>query len=353
MRFWNHSKPLYLQKKVTVPVIVISLLLMARMILVPIVHKKLNKFLDEFSPTYAFHIDDLDISIIRGAYSFQGVSGKLKRNQRKFVDIDAVDVSIAWRELFKGRILTDIAIERMDFHYLSEVTKAAKTEDQDHAKSAKNTLFPVKIERIVITDSVVTLEELPSLKEGARLQLTGIEGRVTNLTPSEKLALSFFNINGTFMGSSKIKTVGHLNMTKKPLSWDVDGEVHSFDLTSLNQFLKRKLPLTFTTGKLDLYAEAKSEGGKIVGYVKPFLKNIDIMTSSEDLKGPKHWFIEALTAVGNLILRTSDTKTLATRVPFVYDGAFHIGTGEAISKAIENGFVQKLSPGIEDKFELK
>lgn len=93
------------------------------------------------------------------------------------------------------------------------------------------------------------------------------------------------------------------------LKLPVDGEMRGFDLTTGNHFLKSKVPLTFTKGKLDLYAEAQSTNGTIEGYIKPFLKNIDVVKTKEDFKGPKNWFYEIVTAVGKLGLRASDTKS--------------------------------------------
>lgn len=341
------------EKKVWVPTTIIAVLVVIRVILPSLLLVKVNGFLAEFSPTYKFHIKDLDLSIIRGAYRFEGITGTLKKDKRVFATATSVEVSIAWRELFKGRVLTDVEIDTLDFTYLKELTDVAKKDDTKDAQEAKDALFPVRVERLDLRESSITLEELPSLEEGKRLQATSINGRISNLTPEEKFPISFYNLRATLLGESVFKVAGHLNMVKKPLAWDVDSEVKGFNIPQLNYYLKRNLPVTFTKGKLDLYLEAKSENGKIDGYAKPFIKDLDVMANKEKFQGPKHWFMEVLTALGNLILRTSDTKTVATKIPFSFDKTFKMETGEALSKAIENGFQQKLSPGIEDQFDIK
>lgn len=45
-------------------------------------------------------MEDLGISIIRGAYRFEQMTGKLKGDEKTFLSIKSVDVSIAWREVF-------------------------------------------------------------------------------------------------------------------------------------------------------------------------------------------------------------------------------------------------------------
>jgi hypothetical protein len=346
----------YKKKKITIPLAIFVFLLVVRAVMVPIAHKELNKFLATFSPTLYFHMADLDVHIIRGAYSFDGIVGKVKGQKNPFLEIEKVDVSIAWREIFKGKVVTDIEVIAPDFSYTNELKDAiAKSpKKQDQAETAKDKLFPVKIERVDLKQGVVKLDDYPSLEENKKFTVTNIEGRLTNLTADKKFPLSFFNLKATLFGNSVVKTAGHLNTLAKPMEWDVDGELRGFDMTSANQFLKRKVPLTFTKGKLDLYAEAESTHGKIEGYVKPFLKNIDVIKTKENFKGPKHWFIEIVTAVGNLVLRASDTKSVATRIPFSMDkSGVHVDSGEALSKAIQHGFEQQLSPGVEDKYDLE
>lgn len=346
----------YKKKKFIIPASIFVFLLVVRAIMVPVAQKELNKFLATFSPTLYFHMDDLDIHIIRGAYSFDGITGKVKGQKRDFLKIDKVDVSIAWREIFKGKIVTDIEVTGPDFSYTKELQKAiaASPKKEDQATTAKNKLFPVRVERVDVKDGAVTLDDYPSLEKDKKFNVTNIEGRITNLTADKKFPLSFFNLKATLFGNSVVKTTGHLNTLAKPMEWDFDGEMRGFELKTANNFLKHKVPLTFTKGKLDLYAEAESTHGKIEGYVKPFMKNLDVIKTNEHFKGPKHWFIEVATALGNLILRTSDTKTVATKIPFSMDkGGVHVESGKALDEAIENGFEQKLAPGIEDKYEIK
>ena len=361
MSFFSKKIPWYKKKKITIPLGIFVFLLVARIAMVPILHKELNKFLADFSPSLYFHMDDLDIALWRGAYRFEGVTGRVKSQKDDFLKVDKVDVSISWKGLFKGKIETDIDVSGMDFSYTKELTQAlAQAPEKNEkvrneaAKSAKDTLFPLKVESVNLRESSITLDDYPSLEEGKKFQLSNIEGRITNLIPEKDFPLSFFNIKATILGNSVLKTAGHLNTTVKPLQWDVDGELQDFNLTQANVFMKRKVPITFTKGKLDLYAEAESKDGKVEGYIKPFFTDLDIMKVGENWKGPKHWAIEAVSALGNLILRTSDTHTVATKIPFkIDDKGFHTRTGEAISKAIEHGFQQKLSPGIEDEYELK
>lgn len=349
----NKTTSFHIEKKYAIPLAIFAVLLLVRIIAQPLIFKKLNQFLATFSPVYSLHVDDLDISLIRGAYRFEGVTGKLKSNDHRFLDAKSIDVSIAWRALFQGRILTDINIDELNLIYSKELLgKADASRDKGDAKEVKETLFPVKLESLDIKDSSIVLADYRGLKKDEPMKLSNINGRVTNVTPQKDFPLSFLNLRANILGSSDLKATGQLNTLAEPLSWNMDTEIHNFEMNHLNHILREELPLTFTSGTLDLYAEAKSENGVIRGYAKPFVKDLDVMTS-EKLKGVKHWFYEIISAVGNLFLRRSDSKTVATRIPFVYDKEFKIETGEAIGVAIENGWSKELAPGIEGKYELK
>ena len=342
----------YKEKKFYIPATIVVILIIFRILLPQILLYQANKYLSEFSPTYYLHMEDLDISILRGAYRFEKVIGKLKGEEKQFVSISSVDVSIAWRELLKGKVVTDVVTENVDFLFLKDMSKLNPPKKE--AKDVKDTLFPVKVETVDLRNARIVFEEYPALNDDSRLKIEKINGRITNLTPDEQDKISNFNLGASIQGSSELVFIGSLNLMKKPMLWDVDIEMKDFNLPSLNAVLKRNLPLTFTKGKMDLFAEAQNDSsGKIKGYIKPFLRDIDVIANKEHFVGIKHFFIEVFTALGNLILRDSKTHTVATYVDFSYDKKFDISTGQGIENAISNGFKEKLKPGIEDKYKMK
>lgn len=350
------KNPILRRKLFQVPMAFFLLLIALRVTLQPIVHKELNKFLGDFSPTVSFYIGELDLDIFRGAYTFQKVTGTMRDHRHSFLKINEIDVSLAWRELLRGKVKTDIIVNGADFSYTKEVLGALKnmTKEKDTALSAKEKLFPVKIEKVEINDSHLTFDDYPGLSEKSKFKISAINGLIKNLTPVKENPFSDFFLTAKLPGNTTALTDGRLALLERPIEWNVDTELKGFDLAASNQFLKRKVPLTFNKGTLDLFAEARSKKGITKGYVKPFIDNLDVMKPQEDFKGPKHWLIEAATAIGNFILRAPDTKSLATKVPFSFDkSGFHVDSSEALSKVIEHGFDEKLPRGLENSYDLK
>src|SRR5687768_7714559 len=122
----NQRKPFYKRKPFLITLSVLIVLGIAiRLVIEPIVHKKLNAYLEKFSPTLAFHVDDLDFAILRGAYTFEGITGRMKGNKNQFVKIDEVDVSMSWASLFRGMVVTEIEVIGMNFSYSDALKEAA------------------------------------------------------------------------------------------------------------------------------------------------------------------------------------------------------------------------------------
>lgn len=338
-----------IKNKYIVLLSIFALFLIGRATLPSYLLKKTNEYLGSFSPTYAIHLDDMDLSFLRGAYEFEGVKGTLKdKSKKEFLSIKEVDVSIAWREILKGQIVTDIIVDDIDFVIIKDINKLSTSKESRN--KTKDYLFPLKIEKVELRRSSITLDEYQAIDGNGKMRISNINGIITNLRPENERPLSRFDLTANILDSSKIKIDGSLNQLQKPLAWTVNGEMNKVDLRQFNPLLLAKLPLTFTKGTMDLYAEAQSKNGVVRGYIKPFLNDLDIVNNEgEDFKGLKHFGVEILTALGNVILRDeSKNRSVATKIDFTYDKKFDVNVGEAVKKAIKHGTADK-----EDKEEQK
>jgi|JI10StandDraft_1071094.scaffolds.fasta_scaffold42663_3 hypothetical protein len=335
----------------------ILLLLIFRAVTPQFILRQTNQFLATFSETYTGHIDDFDISLLRGAYQMEGFSLHLKQHPtEEFVIVDVVDVSLAWRELFAGKIKTDIEIDRAKLVITNKIMNAfsnAPEKSKDESQAAAKKLFPVRVGRIDIKDSSFEFADLLSIPEANRWRITKIEGRLSNVTGTENAPVSLLSLRGDLFNSSTLKIVSLLNLFKKPVVWDADLELRDFNIPNANGWLKNKVPITFTSGTLDLYSEVRSNRNSIEGYVKPFLHKVDVVANPEVFSGFKQFAIEVSAATANLILRSAKEKLLATKVLFSYrNGDFKVNSSKAISEAFKNGFSEKIPEGIDDEISL-
>lgn len=341
------------KKKYIILAVLVVAMVAIRLALPPLILKTANNYLKDFSPVVSVHIGDIDLGIIRGAYQAEDVTVKLKSNDKQILKVGSSEISLAWSELLKGKVLARVKVEEADMLYSTAILNELKKIPKNEARVAKEKAIPVEVESFELKKSRVTLEDYPGFKAGEKLRIQDINSKVTNLTPNKDFPYSFYNVTASIQGATPVKAAGKVNLLAKPLEWDVDADLRAFNLTTANPLLKQKVPLTFTTGSLDLFAEASSENGKVEGYVKPFLKNLDIVKTDENFKGPRHWAIEVITAITNIVLKDEKIDSMATRVPFKYEDSVKVDTGEALEKAIQHGFEEDLKPGVENKYDIE
>jgi hypothetical protein len=217
----------------------------------------------------------------------------------------------------------------------------------------KNKLFPVDIERVTLRQSEVKFRPFAKADVKETWRVTDVDGTATNITSALDNPMTFFSVSGTLLENSKIKLAGQALLKEKPLDWNVDVELHGFDLKAANPITAHFLPLTFTSGSLDLYAEARSENGSIQGYARPFAKKLQVVGNSGDFKGVKHFIFEILTEFVNFVLKSPEHQTLATQIDFKTEGEkIRVNAPKAIRLAIHHGFVQELKQKPKDTLDL-
>src|SRR6188472_1955179 len=67
-------------------------------------------------PGYYGHVQDIDISLIRGAYQLDNLFinklDSVNQMQTTFFKVETIDLSIEWRALFHGSLVGEMVIER-------------------------------------------------------------------------------------------------------------------------------------------------------------------------------------------------------------------------------------------------
>lgn len=107
-------------RRVVITVVVLAALLLAARIALPLVVQRMMNDRLQRIPGYTGHVNDLDIHLWRGAYSLNGV-GIQRVNERvrePFFQAKCIDLSLAWRELWHGKFVSDIAIDHGQLNFV-------------------------------------------------------------------------------------------------------------------------------------------------------------------------------------------------------------------------------------------
>lgn len=343
-------------------VLCVALALIILRALMPVAFKEgINWYLGNKLDDYTGSIEDFDLALWRGNYSLE----RLKIYQRgkdeslpPMLAIENLDVSLAWRALFKGRLLIDLEAYKMSLNLADNKDQKKKqmTGNRKEAENIFETLVPFKIERMAITDSQLifsnTNTSIPSV-----FNMSEINAELENIHNSNKAAEA---APSRISARAKIQTKGELafkgkfSILESPLAFDIDGQIKNMHLNELNKLLLAYVPVSFTSGDLDSYIEVAHYKGQLKGYVKPFAKNLDVVAPKEHFKSIKHFGFELASAAGNLILRTAKDKVVATKVKF--NGSLkdpHFFIWDTFWTAIENAFIEPLEPRIDGTVQIE
>lgn len=341
------------KKKFLIPIILILVVVGIGLLIEPFLLKTINKQAKTANPQFKGHVKDLDLHILTASVELEDITAKLKSNGRKFLDVKEVEVDLSWKKLFKGDIAFDVMVDTFNFAFASDLQEAIKKLPKPEEKKKKE--LPFSIGEIEVKSSRIAVLGLPGIDVKEDISVRAINGNIRNISGDKDSKLGNYDFKANFLGQSKIVAKGNFDIAAETPRWDTDFKLTNFDLKSINQTLRSQIPVTYKHGTLDVYSEVKSESGKIYGYVKPFLNDVQYMGNNKEFKSADHFLIEVLGATSNWMLENKDKETVATRVPFIYkDGKFQVETGVAIKEAVAHGFFEsdEVKKGIEKKYRL-
>ncbi len=339
--------------------IIVLILVVVRIFLPAGVKYGINWYMGNKMENYKGHIEDFDLALYRGAYQIQDLKiwEKSKGEKHPLVSIKDIDLSLAWRGIFAGKLLGDLKVDGMKLALIDSADKKKKQmgADQDW-KTVVGKLIPIELESFKLTNSEVHLYN-NDFKVPVDVVLDKIMVSATNIKNTDK---SKELLPSTMEASARLQKSGHvtagakINLLSKIPAFESKMELDKLDITKLNDFFKGYGPFTFTSGKFSLLGEVSTRDGRIKGYMKPFFENLDVIDSKEKFDSPKRFFFEVGLAMSNLILRNKDTKTVATRIDF--QGAAKgpdIKTWDAFWGSLRNGFIEALQKKLDNTISIK
>jgi hypothetical protein len=145
-----------------------------------------------------------------------------------------------------------------------------------------------------------------------------------------------------------------LNPLAEVPTFDMNAEWTHTNLVKLNDFFQAYAKVDVNKGSFGLYTEVAAKEGRFTGYVKPLLKDIDIV-GKEDRKDNilrKVW--EGAADAVTELFENQKKETVATKIPLrgqIGDPKANIFF--AIIEILQNAFVNALQPSIDRQINLR
>jgi len=332
----------------------VAVMLVIRIALPFVVKHLVNERLEHI-PGYTGNVQKIGIHLWRGAYTLHefSIMKKNGRLQEPFFRAKKIDFSIAWRELWHRKIVSDIVIDEGQLIFVKgPSTEESQTDLDQRWQDTVQDIFPIDITHLVISDGLLRYRNT-TRQPTVDLFVTHMQAMATGLRnrPGEAHSGEFpaqIVVVGQSLGGGKLS----LSLAAEPLAaephFQLSLKLDEVNLPSLNESLKAYAKADVSRGTFRLVAEMAGRDGGFQGYVKPFFENLDFKNLEDQEKsvGARIW--KRFLAAAAWIVKDKSRDQVATRIPF--EGRFgdvKIGLWATIANLFRHGFIRAFNPTFE------
>ena len=342
-------------RRTSIAVVVVVVALVAARIALPYALERwVNDVLDR-NPTWVGRVADVDLALWRGAYALDGVEIQ-KRNGAvpvPFLAAPRVDLSIRWSSLFRGALVGEVDFEEPDLNFVHARTPAERqTGASADWRATVEELFPLRIDRVAVRDGRVHYRDFGSAPD-VDVYLDRVQLDARNLTNS--LSLSETRVAKVSLRAVPGGGELRLDLTLDPFAerptFDANLVVRQASLVEWNSFFRAYAGFDVQRGRFDLFAELAAHDGRFEGYLKPFLRDFDVLEFREERKeqGLLASLWEAIVGSGAEIVEDQSEDRQAARIPI--SGAARepeLDFWAALGSALRNAFLEALPARLEN-----
>ncbi|MBU2019186.1 MAG: DUF748 domain-containing protein [Bacteroidetes bacterium] len=348
------SKVKTLIRKYKIVLSVLLLLGIARVMLPYFVKQYVNSVLSDI-PGYKGYVEDIDISLIRGAYVIEGMYLNIVEAQSEipFLDFPHSDISIDWQSLFTGKIVSEIILKDPIMNFVIEDQDTSNGATQEDWTKALTDLVPFDINHLEIHNGTLALKGLRTSPR-IDLKMEELEFQVNNLRNiiSEKSSLpSQLKLSAKTFGNGVFNMEGRLNFLKEIPDLDFTMSLEGSNIVALNNLTNHYTKIDFEQGVFSFYSEVAIANGYLKGYVKPFLKDAKLIGKHENFRSKVR---ESLFGVVKFILKNQRTNSIAMKIPIEGD-LKHVDANswDTFLSIVKNAWFSALDTGTDGDIEFE
>jgi Domain of Unknown Function (DUF748) len=333
--------------------VVAAVLLTARLLAPGYMKRAINRRLAEV-PGHTGHVDGIGLHVWRGAYRIDHISivktnGKVSE---PFFAADQIEFSVAWREIIRGRLVSDITITNARLNFVrgpsdetSQLTADKRWQD------VINDIFPIVINHLDIKGGILRFVDTtrdPRVDIAVRnlsLEATGLRNRRSDTGEDFPARIS---LSGRTIGNGDLRLFAKLDPLADQPNFELAVELTKVTLPALNDVLRAYLHVDVSKGRFEVFGQMGMRNGHYEGYVKPFVDHLDFKYAGDDKKGLGERIWKDVVADIAAFIRNGKSKQIATRIPFSGEsGTLDVGTWKTIANSLHHGFIHALSQGFE------
>lgn len=338
--------------------VVAVLLVAARSALPYVLREAINRRLAAI-PEYTGQVERVGVSLWRGAYTLHAME-ILKRNgevKEPFFRADEIDFSLAWRELFRGKFVSDIVLRKPMLVFVeAKLDEATQLPADRRWQDAINDIFPIDITFLKISDG-----DLRYINQGSKpkvdVRIAHLEGIATGLRnrtdDKEQEFPASIAMRGETIGGGILKLSTQLEPLAVEPHFLLKLEIEQVAMPALNDFLRAYGGIDVRAGTFTGYVEMTAKDGRFGGYFKPFFENVDFSTPPGEERPLRQQIWESLVRGFAWVFKNHAKDQVATRIPF--SGEFknlNVRKWESFVNLVKHAFVEPLKMKLDSRAGL-
>ena len=308
---------------------------------------------------YYGHVKDIDLAIIRGAYQVDSIylnkKDSITNKQTPFFASSLIDLSVEWKSLLKGSIVGEVVLTEPMLRFTKDkVEPKDVAKDSTDLKELLDDFMPLRINRCEIVKGRVQYID-GQTKPRVDIQMNDVHLIAQNLRNSyDSTVVLPASIDATaniYEGLLTFKAKA--NPLADSPTFDMSAELKNTNLVKLNDFFQAYSKVDVNKGRFGLYTEVAAKDKQFAGYVKPIIKDLDVL-GHEDRKDnffQKAW--EGLVGVVGEVFQNQPKDQLATKIPFkgsLDDPKTNIWI--ALTSILQNAFIHAIQPSIDNEINI-
>lgn len=333
----------------------VLLLVVLRLALPALLRDAVNRRLERI-PDYMGHVDEIEVGLWRGAYALRGVEIVKREGAIKepFFKARHIDFSLAWRELFHGKMVSDILVEEAELNFVRGRSVAATQLAADRRwQEVINDLFPIDITFLEIRESRLRYVD-ESSNPRVDVQVAHLAAVATGLrNHTEDDGQEFparIDLNGETIGGGRLRITTQVEPLAIKPHFLLKMELEQVALPALNDFLRAYGGVDVSAGTFKGYLEMAAREGHFEGYFKPFFENVDFkdVAGQEKNLGEQIW--EGAVRFFAFVFKNHRRDQVATRIPFSGEfGQTEVSAWQTFVNLLRHAFVRPWPEKLESR----
>jgi Domain of Unknown Function (DUF748) len=329
-----------------------ALLLVARALLPLVVEYYVDRQLAQ-SEAYTGAVDDVDVSLIRGQYALDGLRVEKRDNPlpEPFLMVPRLELGLDWSAILAGEWVGDV-------YAAGPVIAFVDGPSPDQSQQGLGTdwterldrLLPFRLNSLTIEDGTLALYKTAEDGSTQRLgQLHAIDVEAENFTNIRESAEEVFGtvaITATVQDQGLLRVFAEIDPLSDPPEMSVDAQLTELPLPELNPLLEAYANLDAEAGGVEIFVEFASADGRFEGYVKPLIRDAEILNLDED--GSFFGTLwQGVVELAKNVLENDETDRVGAEVPL--EGELTAVDAElipAVFSILRNAFIEALSVGL-------